>query len=111
MEDGTEVYSTDGELFDHTCMSDFDIGDYYYKGKSKKLVPSEVMYGSIVWQLMEQLEESVYEECGDVACDNVYMAQDKQDELLVIIKEFLDKNAKISCFSVEDITEHKVEEE
>lgn len=108
MENGDKVYSTCGEVF-HDDEPDYDVGDHYYSGKIKKLIPSEVMYDSIVTQLMEQLEESVYEEVGEVACDNVHMADDKQEELLSIIKNFIDENVEIGCYKVIDVEEHVLE--
>ena len=110
MKDGTKVYSTCGEVFNDDSP-DYDIGDLYYSGVSKKLIPSEVMYGSIVAQLLEQLEESVYEEVGELACDNVSMPEDKQEELLSIIKSFVDDNVKIDCYKVVDVEEHVMTEE
>tara|TARA_R110000851_G_C12864204_1_gene544299 strand:- start:36 stop:374 length:339 start_codon:yes stop_codon:yes gene_type:complete len=105
IEEGAEVYSTCGEIFQYEDH-EFDVGDSYYSGTVEKLVPSKVMYESIVDVLIEQMEEDVYEECGEASCDTVSMDKDKQEELLCIIKTFVDKHMKIDCFKVVNIEEH-----
>ena len=110
MEDGDKVYSTCEEVFNDE-QPDYDIGDYYYSGTVKKLKPSDIMYDGIVDTLLEHMGESLYEEVGEVACDNLDMSQAKQVELLGIIKAFVDENVSIACFKVIDIEEHRMGEE
>ena len=110
MEDGDKVYSTCEEVFNDESP-DYDVGDHYCSGIVKKLKPSEIMYESIVDILLEHMEEALYEQVGEVACDNLNMPQDKQVELLGVIKAFVDENVSIDCFKVIDIEEHIMGEE
>lgn len=109
MEDGTEVYSTCGEVFSYTDL-DFEVGDTYYKGKSKSIRPSRLLHPLSVYGLLDDMEEQLYEEVGEVAFDNLSMPEDKQEELLCIIKNFVDKHTKVSCYKVVDIEECIMEE-
>lgn len=109
MEDGTEVYSTCGEVFSYTDL-DFEVGDTYYKGKSESIRPSKLIHPYVVSSILDEMEEQLYEEVGELACDNLTLDEDKQEELLRIIKNFVDKHTKVSCYKVVDIEECVMEE-
>ena len=110
MKNGDKVYSTCEEVFCDDCP-DYEAGDHYFSGTVQHLIPSKIMYEDVVDHIIERMEEAVYEECGEVACDAVSMAGDKQTELLTIIKSFVDENVKISCYKVVDVKEHVMMEE
>jgi len=110
MKNGDKVYSKCEEVF---CddYPDYEVGDHYYSGTVQHLIPSKILYEGVVDHIIECMEDAVYEECGEVACDAVSMSEDKQQELLDIIKNFVDKNVEISCYKVVDVEEHVMMEE
>tara|TARA_R110000787_G_scaffold90783_5_gene191509 strand:- start:1769 stop:2104 length:336 start_codon:yes stop_codon:yes gene_type:complete len=110
MKTGGKVYSKCGEVF---CddYPEYEVGYHYHRGTVQHIIPSKIMYEDVVDHIIERMEEAVYEECGEVACDAVSMAEDKQQELLAIIKNFVDENVNISCYKVVEVEEHVMMEE
>ena len=104
-----KVYSTCGEVFNDD-QPDYDIGDGYFSGYKKEIKPSELLYDSVVEILVEQMEERLYETVGEVADGALSLTKDKQEELSTFIKNFMDKHAEVSCYGVEGIKEHRMEE-
>lgn len=100
------VYSTCGELFYDCCISDFDIGCTYYSG-----VKIEVNIEDLIWEhtvdvIVERMEERLFEVVGEAAEDNLHLSEERRKDLHNIIVEFMKLNAKITCYTVEDIEEH-----
>lgn len=107
MKEGDTVYSTCGEVFNYDQI-DFDIGDSYYSGTVVEVKPESLVGKWTVDRILEQMDESLFEEVGEVAEDSLDLSQEKKDELFELIKNFMRDNASVTCYKVEDIKEHIV---
>lgn len=105
---GELVYSSCGEVF-NCDTPDFDEGDTYYEGAVQEIKPSELVSEWTVDTILDQMDEALYEEVGEVAEDNLYLSDESKKELLGIVEAFIENNAKISCYKVVDIKEKVME--
>lgn len=105
MKNGDKVYSTCGETFNYDQI-DFDIGDTYFSGTVVEVSPQSLLSKWTVDTIVEQMEERLYEEVGEASYDALNIPEDKKQELLLIISDFVKENATVSCYKVEDIKEH-----
>ena len=106
--DKDRVYSTCGEVFNDD-QPDYDVGDLYYSGYKKKIIPSSLLYVDFVGHIVANMQESLYEEVGEVAEDGLTLSDTQQKGLAELIKKFMDEHVEISCYAVTDIEEHTVE--
>lgn len=109
MNTGDLCYSTDGETFDYS-EPDLNIGDTYYSGKVLEISPSELVHKWCVDNIIEQMEEQLYERVGEAADDNFSISDKAKGELHSYIKEFMNKNSRVTCYQVTDIQEHICDE-
>lgn len=100
------VYSTCGEVFNYDSISDFDVGDIYFSGKKVEIKPGELVHKWTVDNIVEQMEEQLFEVVGDVAEGNFHLSEDDNKELQEIIVKFMNEKAKVTCYSVDEIQEH-----
>ena len=108
MKNGEKCYSTCGELFNYDT-TDFDIGDTYYEGNIVVVNPSELLDSSIIDHILERMEEELYERCSDAADGALHLSDINKDMLYYTIKEFMDDNAEVSCYAVDNIIEKVME--
>ena len=110
---GDIVYSEDQEFFIYDNLNDLglEVGDPYYKGVVAEIKPSQLVGHFTVDTILEVMEELLYEDVGELACGNLTIPKDKEEELLGIIKSYMDKNASVSCYRVDDIEECVVTKE
>jgi len=109
MNAGDTVYSTDGEVFNYDRV-DLDVGETYYKGTVVEIRPESLVHEWAVDDIVERMEEALFEEVGEIAEGNLSLSEDKSKELHRIIVEFMKNNCSVSCYKVENITEHTVTE-
>ena len=100
------VYSRDGEYFDEQNLDDFESGDGYYSGERADVLPSSLVSKWVIDDILERMDESLAEVCGEAAEDALSLAGDKQDELEKIIRDFMDKHCTITCYRVVNVQEH-----
>lgn len=104
-ETGDIVYSEDEEFFVEDTPNNLglQVGDTYYKGVVAEIKPSQLVDHFTVDTILESMEELLYEEVGEIACGSLYLSKDNEKELLGIIKSYMDKNASVSCYRVDDV--------
>ena len=105
MEEGSAVYSTCGEIFQYEDH-EFDVGERYYSGVVKHIKPLDLVSDYAVENILEQMDEALYEEVGEVAGGSLDLADTHKVELMEIIKCFMKDHAGVSCFKVVNIEEH-----
>jgi hypothetical protein len=108
MKTGDKAYSTCGEVFNYDSP-DFDAGDFYYEGTVQEILPSRLVSKWTVDTILEQMDERLYEVCGELAEESLDMSDENKEELLCLIKSFVDKHANISCYTVVDVVEKIME--
>lgn len=104
MNTGDKCYSTCGEIFNYDSP-DFDEGDTYFDGTVMEITPSSLVSKWTVDNILEQMDEALYFECGEASEDALGLAGEHKEDLLQLIKNFMDKHASISCYKVEDVFE------
>lgn len=108
MKTGDKVYSTCGEIFNYESP-DFDIGDVYYEGTVQEITPSRLVGKWTVSNILGTMDENLYGIVGECSEDALELSDEDQESLLKYIKDFMDKNATISCFHVTDVVEKVME--
>lgn len=102
-----KCYSLTGEDFwtDDFTDLDIDIGSTYYVGTTVSINPKDLVYKWVVDDILERMDEALYEEVGEVAEGNLHLSEEHNNQLTEIIKTFMEEHAKVTCFKVVDIKE------
>ena len=71
MSDKDYVYSSDGELFnaDEVDELSLDDGDIYYRAERESIKPSNLVVSFMASEVIERMQESLFDEVGEVAED------------------------------------------
>lgn len=104
MNTGDKCYSACGEIFNYDSPN-FDEGDTYFEGTVVQVLASSLVSKWTVDTILEQMDEALYFECGESSEGALGLAEEHKEDLLQLIKNFMDKHASISCYKVEDIVE------
>lgn len=107
--DREKVYSSCGEVFNDD-QPEGEVGDFYYSGYKKEISPSSLLYVDFVEHIVENMQEALYEEVGEVSEGCLTLNGLRQRDLAKLIKTYMDKHVEISCYAVTDIEEHTMEE-
>ena len=100
-----KVYSKDGEVFNDEDLSDYEQGELYYVGDKVTVKPSELVDKHCIETLMDQMLENLYGRVGEVADGNMDLAERMKEDLLNVIKRYVDESFKVTCYAVENIEE------
>jgi hypothetical protein len=101
-----KCYSKDGEIFGDVDLEDVEGECEYYSGDLKKINPSELVSKWVADEILERMDERLYEECGDSSEDSLKMDNDAKEKLNAIIAEFMDNHCSISCYKVINVEYH-----
>ena len=102
-----KVYSTDGEVFNYDEL-DFDIGDTYYSGDKVEIKPSELLFANVS-NIIDSMEEQLYDKVGDVYYGALSVSENSILKLERMLADFVDEHFSISCYAVDNIEEHIME--
>lgn len=103
-----KVYSADGEIFGNVELDDLEGECCYYSGDSLPIKPSELITQWVVDDILERMDERLYDECGDVSEDAIRIENSAKEELKAFIMDFMDKHCKVSCYKVENVKFHEL---
>lgn len=116
-----EVYCYSNNNESYSCHSDtreealeeakkkYPDNDKIWTGRSIKMTAKNFLN---IENLFESLQESADDLCGEVAEDwlpSWKKDQDKKQELVKLISEFIDKNWPVNFWLVDDVIEHNIE--
>jgi len=106
--EGQTVYSFDGELFD--CdQPDFEEGEVYYSGKVKNVDMEKIISKNLIYKLMEEIKDELfYLVPEEVDLDECVKAD--VNDLRKLIVDYYNQKGMITCFQVEYVQEHAMEE-
>jgi hypothetical protein len=105
MADKDLYYSTDGELFNAEDVGALGLsdGDIYYQGERKDIKASALLSDIVVTYVLENLDEGLSEEVGDLANGNLHVSEEGESELLELIKAWADKHVQIGCWGITNV--------
>lgn len=100
-------YSRDGEMFNGECLEDLDleIGDTYYFGESQEIKPSSLIPKFAVDELLERMDENLFDEVGELAEDRLHVSDEAKADLLEFMQKWADENVTVSCYKVINVKE------
>lgn len=100
-------YSTDGELFNTDDLTELDLvdGQTYWQGERVEIKPSELISDYIAAQIIERMEESLFDLVGELSEDRLLVSDQQENELLKIVKAWADSEVKIDCWKIKNVKE------
>lgn len=105
---GDKVYSRCGEVFNYDTP-DFDKGDTYYEGEAVEISPKDLVYDGVAYDIIESMEERLFEMVGEVADGNLNIEPQYVEQLQKYIEDFMERHAKVSCYHVVNVEEKVME--
>lgn len=101
------VYSEDGVTFNFDCPEECGDGNTYFSGNKRIIPPSRLLDSQyLVDRLLEDMEEALYDEVGEVAEGNIIMSEASKNRLMDIISNYIESNVTVNAYGVDDIEEH-----
>ena len=107
------VYSRDGDIYHEDegliddAYEDWITGEPedggYYSGERKEINVDDLVHNWYVDDIIDHMEEGLYDIVGEVADESLSISKEKKDELVNIIKQFMKDNCSCSCWAVENI--------
>lgn len=115
-EEKTIVYSRDGNFFyeDEGLIDDAredwitgepEVGGYY-SGVQKQILVEDLVSDCCVDEIIERMREALYDIVGEPAEDNLFITEEKKNELQEIIRNFMKENCSCGCWAVDDVQYH-----
>ena len=115
-EEKTIVYSRDGNFFyeDEGLIDDAredwitgepEVGGYY-SGVQKQILVEDLVSDCCVDEIIEHMEEALYDIVGELGEDRLSIAEEKKKELQRIIRNFMKDNCTCSCWAVDNVQYH-----
>jgi len=100
-------YSTDGELFNTDDLTELDLedGQTYWQGERVDLKPSELVGDYVAANVIESMQESLFDEVGEPSQDRMNISVEAEQELLQLMRDWADKHAAISCWKIKNAKE------
>lgn len=115
-EQKTIVYSRDGDFFYEDkdliddAREDWISGEPedggYYTGERKEINVANLVRDSCVDEIIEHMDEALYDIVGEVAEDALSITNEKKEELERIIRQFIKENCSCSCWAVDNVEYH-----
>ena len=116
METKVIVYSIDGETFyEDECLIDDAREDWitwepegggYYSGVQKQILVEDLVSDCCVDEIIERMEEALYDIVGELGEDRLSITYEKKKELQEIIRNFIKVNCSCSCWAVDSVQYH-----
>lgn len=105
MSDKDYVYSSDQELFNAEQVEELslDDGDNYYRAEREHIKPSDLVVSFMASEVIERMQESLFDEVGEIAEDHLDISDEAEADLLQMIKDWADKNATVNCWKAINI--------
>ena len=110
------VYSLDGETFyeDEGLIDDAredwitgePEGGGYYSGVQKQILVEDLVSDCCVDEIIERMEEALYDIVGEVSEDALDITDEKKKELQEIIRNFMKVNCSCSYWAVDSVQYH-----
>ena len=120
-EEKTIVYSRDGNFFyeDEGLIDDArkdwitgepEVGGYY-SGVQKQILVEDLVSDCCVDEIIERMEEALYDIVGELGEDRLSITEEKKKELYEIIRNFMKENCTCSCEAVDNVQYHSFQDE
>ena len=120
-EQKTIVYSRDGEIFQEDegliddAREDWIAGEPeyggYYSGERRDIVVEDLVSDIVVEEILNGMDEALYDIVGEAAEDALYISDEKKEELRNIITNFISENCSCRCWAVDDVKYHNFNNE
>ena len=120
-EQKTIVYSRDGEIFQEDegliddAREDWIAGEPeyggYYSGERRDIVVEDLVSDIVVEEILNGMDEALYDIVGEAAEDALYISDEKKEELRNIITNFIGENCSCRCWAVDDVKYHNFKNE
>lgn len=121
MSEKTIVYSCDGECFYEGAervdeyREDWMTGEPddggYYTGEQKNIDVASLVPDYIVNEILDSMDQSLYDIVGEVSEDALSLSDEKKIELKELITNFMKENCSCSCWAVENVKYHSFPDE
>ena len=113
MSDVEFYYSSCGEVFNAENPEDLclDDGDVYYRGEKKSIEPRNLVGDWCASGVIERMDESLYDNVGEISESCLQISDESQDELQKLIEDWADKHVTITCYSIINVVELKYHSE
>lgn len=101
-----QAYSRDGERY-FSDIEDLGLepGDGYFVGDQVEIQPGQLVRDFMVGEILEKMDEALYDEVGEVAEDAISLSEEDADVLHNLIVDFMNSRATVSCYKVVNIRE------
>jgi hypothetical protein len=100
-------YSTDGEVFNTDDLTELDLvdGQTYWQGERVQFKSSELVSAGFAADIIERMQELLYDEFGDHAEDAMSISEESEAELLQIVRNWADQHAIVKCSKIKNVKE------
>lgn len=86
---------------------DLEVGQTYYRAERQDVDPSDLVSEWAASNVIETMQELLYDEVGDAAEGRLHVSDEAEKELLTMIKQWASKNVTLSCFKLANVVELK----
>ena len=124
LERGTKMtnkcWSLNGEyLFDDWCdlldeleQEELGVGTVYLEGDKVETQVSDYVHMRVIESMLEQFDEWVYEDVGEVAdCGFYNVSKEAKEELQEVIQQWAEKHVKLPYWKVQNVVKKVVTQE
>ena len=94
------IYQDVGELFD-ALDSDggLVVGRVYYEADFRNLLPSDLINKHRIGSILEQFDDDLYEEIGEISDNDFYnVTDDAKEELRQLLNTWIEKHVNVSKY-------------
>ena len=105
-----ELYYSKNPFYGKWCNDGIDElgleeGDTFFVGEREDIPPSDLVPDWIASEVIERMEELLYDEVGEVAEGRLHIISGAEKELLCLIREWANINVSLSCYKINNIKE------
>ena len=115
-----KCWSLNGEdFFDDWCylldeleQEELGVGTVYFEGNKVETQVSDYVNMRVIESMLEQFDEWVYEDVGEVAdCDFYNVSKEAKEELQALIQVWAEKHVKLPYWKVQNVVKKVVTKE